>query len=387
MSRDAAPFEPPHRALCPLCVGLGLAVAVHETSVTSGSKVLGAPSALHLCGACGHAFTRADVDWNAYYATEYDSVLTDGGMDEIVSAPDGSIAYRTDVDYGLFRRVVGDRLAPSHRVFELGCGRGRILSRLVRDGFRHLDAFDLSERYRAPVGALVGADHVHIGTRPRGEWDWVVSFFVLEHDEDPRGSLRWIHDSLADDGRLFLMLPNPTTNLGDFACADHLHHYIPEVLVALVRAAGFIDVEIDTSSVGATALTAKKGGAPVLMSADPDRVARSMAALAPYRAFKERLDGLAGRVSRTKPLYLYGAGFYATAAAAELTAAGLPIAGVFDANPQKHGEERLGCKVRPPETIERGGFDDATLLVCINERAFPSVRDAWGRHFGAVVPL
>ncbi len=372
---------------CPLCGGVGEIVAEHVTSVTSGSKVLGAPSSLHLCTRCGHVFTRAAIDWGAYYAAEYDSVLTDGGMDEIVSAPDGSVAFRTDVDYALFRRLVGDRLRPDTRLFELGCGRGRIVSRLVRDGFRDLDAFDLSERYRGPVAALVGPERVHIGAKPRGSWDLVLSFFVLEHDDDPRGSLRWTHGALAEGGHLFLMLPNPTTNLGDFACADHLQHYVPEVLVALVESCGFVDVRIDTTSIGATALVATKGGSPTDLRASAERVERSRAALRPYRAFKGRLDGLAARVDRARPLYLYGAGFYATAAAAELDLAGVSLAGVFDANPKKHGEVRLGCAVRDPATIPGGGFDDATLLVCINERAFPSVRDAWGAHFGAVVPL
>ncbi len=377
----------PRRADCPLCAAPGEIVAEHGTSVTSGSRVLEAPSTLFVCSRCGHAFTGADVDWNHYYAVEYDSILTDGGMDEIVSAPDGSVAFRTDVDYALFRSLLGNRLTPDQRIFELGCGRGRILSRLVRDGFRELHAFDLSESYRDPVGALIGRDRIHIGKRPVGEWDLMVSFFVLEHDENPRASLEWMHSVLSPGGRLFLMLPNPTTNLGDFACADHRHHYFPDVLANLVESCGFTDVEIDTSSVGATALVARKTGEPYPMRVSQAQVQRSTAALAPYRAFKGRLDGLAARVDRDKPLYLYGAGFYATAAAAELGTAGLSIAGIFDANPKKHGLERLGCCVRDPGTIGRGAFDDATLLVCINERAFPGVRDALNQHFACVVPL
>jgi SAM-dependent methyltransferase len=372
---------------CPLCAGPSELVARHAISVTSGSRVLEAPSTLHLCLACGHTFTRADVDWGAYYAAEYDSVLTDGGMDEIVSMPDGSVAYRTDVDYAAFRRVVGASLDVTTRVLELGCGRGRILSRLVRDGFRRLDAFDLSERYRAPVAAIIGDEHVHVGRRPLGEWDLVVSFFMLEHDEDPRASLEWARSVLADDGRLFLMLPDPTSNLGDFACADHAHHYVPEVLAAFVASCGFDDVVLDRSSPGATALVATKADAPRPLTEDPSRVLCSRAALEPYRAFKARLDGLATRVPPAAPLYLYGAGFYATAAAAQLAETNKVIDGVFDANPKKHGLERLGRTVADPASIPRGRFADATLLVCINERAFPSVRDAWGHHFGAVVGL
>ncbi len=380
-------MKAPRRTDCPLCAAPGEIVAEHGTSVTSGSRVLEAASTLFVCDRCGHAFTCTDIDWGRYYAVEYDSILTDGGMDEIVSAPDGSVAFRTDVDYALFRSLLGNQLTRDQRIFELGCGRGRILSRLVRDGFRDLQAFDLSESYREPVGALIGRERIHIGKRPVGEWDLVVSFFVLEHDEDPRASLEWMHSVLAPDGRLFLMLPNPMTNLGDFACADHRHHYFPDVLANLVESCGFTDVEIDASSVGATALVARKTGEPFPMRVSQAQAQRSTAALAPYRAFKERLDGLAARVDRDKPLYLYGAGFYATAAAAELGIAGLSIAGVFDANPKKHGLERLGCCVRDPGTIGPGAFDDATLLVCINERAFPGVRDALNQHFACVVPL
>ena len=373
---------------CPLCSGPGVLVAQHATSVTSGSQILSAPSTLFSCGLCGHVFTWAAVDWEAYYATKYDATLTDGGMDEIVSAPDGTVAFRTDVDYGLFRSIVGDRLSVETSVLEYGCGRGRILSRLVRDGFDDVDGFDLSESYRASVAPIIGDHRVHIGKRPEGQWDLAISFFVFEHDVDPLGSLRYLRRVIKpNSGHLFFMVPNPTTNLGDFACADHVHHFIPDVLVELVESVGFEVVTLDTSSIGASAVLLRTASKPRSFRAGPLRVERTEAMLAPYRAFKERLDRLPSRIDKKRPLYLYGAGFYATMAFAELTRAGIEIAGVFDANDRKHGETRLGRVVDDPEGIPAGSFHDASLLVCINERAFPSVRDKWARYFSSIIPL
>jgi hypothetical protein len=77
----------------------------------------------------------------------------------------------------------------------------------------------VSELYRAPVARIVGEDRVHIGARPRGlRADLAASFFVLEHDTDPMGSLRYLRAVTEGSGLLYLMLPNHVTNLADLAC-------------------------------------------------------------------------------------------------------------------------------------------------------------------------
>ena len=373
---------------CPLCASASEVLTENAVSVTSESKTLPAPSKLHLCGSCGHLFTTVDFDWGRYYAESYDSTLTDDGMDEIVSTADGKVIYRTDFDFGLFAEKVLATTPKSARIFELGAGRGRILSRLRKAGFESLTAFELGARYREPLAALIGESNVFIGDRPEGRaFDVLASFFVLEHDVDPRASLAYLRSVAAPGATLYLMVPNFSTNAVDLACADHAHHFSVATFAAIVEAAGFTIHELDEeSSIGALILVARNDGkAPRTLRPRDGVVEASRAAAAPYLALRERIGGLHARANESQRLFLYGAGFYATLARAALAAR--PIAGVFDANEKKHGLPRFGTTVRDPAEITAGGFSDAELLVCVNGAVAGSIRDRFAPFFGRVACL
>lgn len=387
MSVFANPGEPEGRRDCPLCGTHGVGLWTHRTSVTSESRVLSTPSTLSACGRCGHLFTAMPIDWAAYYRDHYDATLSDEGMDEIVTAKDGSTAFRTDVDYQLMRAMVGDRLTAKARVLEFGAGRGRILSRLRKDGFDDLTAVELGEKYAGPLATLVGPDRVFIGERPTGAFDFVCSFFALEHDVDPIGSLRWLRSVTAPGGTLFLMLPYFETNAVDLACADHLHHYRAEVLESMLEAVGFDVDEVDTTaSLGAILVTAtQRGGEPRALAPREGAYERALAAAKSYMDLAERIESLGDRLEPETPVCLYGAGFYATLAAASL--GGLSISAVFDKNPKKHGLVRLGATVLDPRAIEAGGFEGQQLVVCVNGLVAGAIRDEYAPRFRRAMTL
>src|SRR5262245_2251736 len=226
---------------CPICRARGVVLYAPAASVTSESKLLPAASELRCCTGCGHLFTSVAVDFSRYYAVEYDSTLSDDGLDEIVSTADGRIVYRTDVDYELMMRLAGKDAGKAAAILEFGCGRGRILGRLARDGYTDLTGYDLSERYREPVSRAIGEpSRVFIGVRPSSRrYDLVCTFFVLEHDVDPVGSLAYLRGVLARHGKLYLMVPSFPSNPVDLACADHVHHFSPRYMRALLAACGF----------------------------------------------------------------------------------------------------------------------------------------------------
>jgi SAM-dependent methyltransferase len=336
-------------------------------------------------------FSTLPVDWADYYAANYDSTLTDEGMDELVTTPSGELVFRTDLDFSLFAKTALEGLPLDAKIFEFGSGHGRILSRLRKAGYRNLYAFELGTRYREPLSRLVGPERVSIGAFPEwDEFDVVCSFFVLEHDTDPRKSLASLRRITRQGGLLYLMLPNYLTNSVDLACVDHVHHFSPDVLTRLVEAAGFEVLNVDTkSSLGAVTLLAKNSGQQPrdmakLISQAPARVELG-AALAPYFELSRRLQALPDRIELDKPLYLYGAGFYATLAHAAL---GAPkLAGVFDANPRKRGQQRLGCVVLDPGSIASDRYRDGQLLVCINGAVAPQICERYAAGFAQAACL
>jgi SAM-dependent methyltransferase len=372
-------------APCPLCGAASEGLAEHRDSVTSEARRLGAPSALRGCLHCGHLFTQVpSLALDAYYANSYDATLTDGGADELVATPDGGLRFRTDLDTELLVRALGPALHADSRVIELGSGRGRILSRLKALGLGRLSAFDVGTRYREPLSTLVGADQVFIGQRPEGTWDVGLSFFVLEHDTRPLESLRWFREHLVPGGALFIALPNPETNRGDLACADHLHHYPPAFFEELAQSLGFeIRVRDLSSSVGASLWVLTNTRRPERPFGGPAFVTAARDVAAPHLKDLAQLRGLEAQLPPGRAVWLYGAGFYASLAASAL---GRPLAGIADANPRKVGQQRLGHTVISPEALARPHPDDA-LVVCINPRLAPEVALRFTPHFAQVLTL
>jgi SAM-dependent methyltransferase len=368
---------------CPLCTHASSeTLAVLPASITSESKPLEGQSELKLCPQCGHVFTWAAVDWDTYYSQQYDATLTDDGLDELVVGPDGKTQFRTDFDYGLFRRMTGDALHGAARVLEFGCGRGRILSRLKKDGFRRVWACDVSEKYRPRAAELLGAANVSIGSIPRGPFQVICTFFVLEHDVDPLASLSALRERLSDDGTLFLMVPSWRTNLGDLACADHVHHFSIESLHMLCAAAGLGVTGVDLSAAGTIALTAKR--AAVAGGFDNERLAEAnRLATKPFLETLARLNELPQRLAPARRVFLYGAGFYAALASTFVP----KVSGIYDANPRKQGLERLGHTVAAPSRITPHAHRDDTLLVCINSQSAGAIAEQYRHAFGDVVTL
>lgn len=372
--------------ICNVCGAPGEVIASFANSLTSESRRLPAPSSLEACPCCGMLHSAAQVDWARYYAEEYDAKLSDGGADEIVSLEDGQTVFRTDFDYALFRRHLGDRLTPSTSLFEFGCGRARILSRLHRDGFHDLAAFDLSESYRDGAARFC-AERVYIGTRPDLRCDVAYSLFVLEHDVAPVDSLRYLHGVLRPEGLLYVVVPNYQTNVVDLACADHVNHFGPTTLRAVVEGVGFVVETVDdTSSIGSLVLVARRGEHQTVPPswARLDLVAESRASAGEFVDYLASLRATISVLAPTQPIWLYGAGFYAALVHAEVVAAGHQVAGIFDANPRKAGSIVLGHRVRGADEIASAGLGSAQLLICVNPRIGQSIAERWSPHVGSI---
>ena len=218
--------------------------------------------------------------------------------------------------------------------------------------------------------------------------DIACSFFVLEHDEHPETALEYLWSVLKPGGLLYLMLPSYMTNLGDLACADHVNHFSRRSLSRLVAECGFdVLVVDDESAVGGLALLARRmrrPGAIDEMAREEVRAEATQAGAA-FVEYLSRLKALVASLDPGRPIYLYGAGFYAALTAALLGDGGREASGVFDANPRKQGAMRLGRRVAAPEEALTGRHRDAVLLVCVNTRVAGTIVDRFRPVFQSVL--
>ncbi len=108
-------------------------------------------------------------------------------------------------------RRVARLLKPSQHILDVGCGNGRFLAQLIRQGFK-ADGIEL-EGNSAKRAAQVKGLNLHIGAFDEvdfkgQQFDAICLWHVFEHLPQPQRTLDKIESLLKTGGYLFLSLPN-----------------------------------------------------------------------------------------------------------------------------------------------------------------------------------
>jgi 2-polyprenyl-3-methyl-5-hydroxy-6-metoxy-1,4-benzoquinol methylase len=154
-------------------------------------------------------------------------------------------------------RAVGERhtsflsreLTTGARILDLGCGRGVILGALAEQGFE-VHGFEISAeaaRGADPRAEIRIAENLKDAEYPAASFDQVIIWHVLEHVDDPVGTLREAHRILKPGGRLIVAVPNFSSLQARCTGAAwfhldlprHLYHFPLPALRQLLTLAGF----------------------------------------------------------------------------------------------------------------------------------------------------
>lgn len=96
-------------------------------------------------------------------------------------------------------------------VVDVGCGDGRLLERLRKNGVQHLAGVGWAATMPAEVAVFNGVDLSQAGWSSQlggRQFDWVVSTEVMEHLVNPFQYLVELRNIVAPEGRLLLTFPN-----------------------------------------------------------------------------------------------------------------------------------------------------------------------------------
>jgi 2-polyprenyl-3-methyl-5-hydroxy-6-metoxy-1,4-benzoquinol methylase len=259
ISQGQAPSTP--SASCPLC-----AHADARPYVQSNFNLTGATAKTYQvveCCRCQMRYVHPQPsarELAQFYADDYPAYHLSAPGDRPVSAEEAAIQHR-------LQRVAARRLAllgrfqpppwTGRRVLDIGCGNGAFLLELIRHHPVEAWGMDLAQEVVNQIARLDARIRMVTGSLadaplPRGYFDVITLWHVLEHDGDPVSSLRRIAEWLRPGGLLIAEVPNASGMIARLCGSSwlgwdlprHLVHFAPSTLRQAAERAGWTDVRV-----------------------------------------------------------------------------------------------------------------------------------------------
>lgn len=214
------------------------------------------PGSVVRCGGCGLGRLLGAQGYaeklNDFYVEQYAQEYYSGVKAQLDSLFDSFLPVQA-------HRVenMSPYLDHSHRVLEIGSGPGYFLAS-IRDRVAEIQGVELNRReacYAREVRGIPTSDRPHeSGNLPRGYYDNICLFQVLEHTADPVKFLAGLKHFLREGGRIHIEIPNLMDPLVWFYDVEpyrnfyyqepHLYYFTPETLGKVCEAAGFKTAKI-----------------------------------------------------------------------------------------------------------------------------------------------
>jgi SAM-dependent methyltransferase len=328
-----------------------------EIALLSSAMPIPGSTVVDLCGACGHAQTRPVVDTRSYYESEYQFRTRSEDEDDLYDRIGDKNVYRADQQAYL----VGTSFDLNRpiKILDYGCGKARSLL-LLAQRYPLLEpyVFDVSESYRQFWDDFVAPERQATSSIPlewHGQMDLVLSFFALEHVEEPGAFVATLRRLLRPGGKAFVFIPNVLTNMSDLIVVDHVNHFSAMSLSYLFSRAGFSDLRIDVESyrgafvVGATR-SPNREIASGISDLGPADIKKTLDLGVLWRDLIKNIRAAEKVLSATESCAIYGSGIYGL-----FIASALPDRArtryFLDQNPWRQGLSLMGIPVVAPDRL------------------------------------
>jgi 2-polyprenyl-3-methyl-5-hydroxy-6-metoxy-1,4-benzoquinol methylase len=231
------------QATCAVCDGNSLrevAGFAELSRVTSDCKPWPAGGKLHCCANCGAVQKIADQTWFDEIKEIYDQYEIyhlSAGAEQVIFGGNIAPRSRTLVDFVIAKA----ELPRQGRLIDVGCGNGAALVNFSHalPGWR-LSGSELSDKALVNLRNLPNFEKLYtvdIAEIP-GKFDVVAMIHALEHMPAPHATLEASDEHLAENGTLFIEVPDLETSPFDILVADHRSHFTRTTLGHLAARAG-----------------------------------------------------------------------------------------------------------------------------------------------------
>lgn len=248
--------DPSESYLCQICGGMSFFSILRVRDPLSAQTE---PFQLLKCAGCGLVHTDPSlsmVELDKYYADDY--WHRDSSGRGVIKRGFGRSIERWFLDFRmkLTMKPLRSRIPHAGRVLDVGCGVGDRLTLLNLAGYESYGV-EVSESAAAIAERVHGADRVFHGTfhracYPDDFFDCVTFYHVFEHLQCPQDVLEEARRILKPGGVVFIELPN-IDSVGyrlfkkrwqPLHVPQHLFHFSPSSLTALVEKLGFRVLQI-----------------------------------------------------------------------------------------------------------------------------------------------
>ena len=229
---------------CPACSSEDF----HEFISAKDHTVSGESFRIMKCNSCTLMFTQdipSAADIGLYYASE-DYISHSDTQEGMINKLYHAIRKRTlKGKKELLQKETGKASA---KIADIGCGTGAFLNTMKKAGW-NVTGVEPDEVARKKAAALYGIEPRPAGelnSLPQNEFDVITLWHVLEHVHDLHGYIAQLKNMLAENGKLFIAVPNYTSHdaghYGSFWAAydvpRHLYHFSPQSMRALLQQHG-----------------------------------------------------------------------------------------------------------------------------------------------------
>lgn len=344
-----------------------------QFSVNSLCQLRNGRVEVSFCRNCGHMQSGVFRDLGDYYDKSYNILTSSAEEDHLYSAVNGVKVYRTEHQ----ARTLLEKMKIPYGacVLDFGCAKAATLRRVcaVRPDITPY-VFDVSSAYMDFWHEFVAREHCAVHELPK-EWsrkfDIVLSFFALEHVNDPIAFCRSIASLLKPDGFFYFIVPNVFANTADMIVDDHVNHFSESSLRHLLARTGFSPFVIsDSNHTGAWVVYAAAAKEVAEISGEsPEKIIgleQQVLGMARFwESYVQHIRSFELGLSPEASIAIYGAGFYGTVIAASL-ARPQRIACFIDQNPHLQQNDILG---RPVVSVKDLPAEVTHVLVGLNPKS------------------
>ncbi len=334
-----------------------LAKSEDQHSITSTVRIMPGQVEIFFCEACSHVMTAPLPQLKRYYSDEY-NILTDSEeQDQFYGLVDGKPTYRFDHQAKTWLSIVEPTKGAS--VLDYGSAKGATLRKALADRpDLRVFLFDVSDSYRVFWREFLPEAQTASHELPKewlGTFDYVTSFYALEHVENPLHMLQRVFDLLKPGGKFYFIVPNVAANHADLIVADHINHFSISSIQQLVRESGLSLISIDSSAhQSAFVCVAEKSRSKEIGKIPPfDREEFKMR-IFKYADFwmsaEKKVRDFEASLQAQESVAIYGAGFYGTFIAKSLVSPDR-IACFVDQDAYKRSRPHMGHSVLSPSEL------------------------------------